>query len=227
MTAPNASNDRPPSARTEIRHHRERARYDRATVDAVLRQGLICHVAFVEGGRPFVVPTTYAPFDGGIVLHGAIAGRMIGVLASGAQVSIGVTLLDGLVLARSAMHHSMNFRSVVLFGTGVAIVEKPRKRAALAALVEHVVPGRGPFVRLPTDAELDRTGVVWFPVDEASAKVRTGPPLDAVADRELREWSGTLPLRAAAGPPECDPANTFGLGVPEHVATWSRGGTHG
>ena len=227
MTAPHASNDRPPSARSEIRRHRERARYDRATVDAVLREGLICHVAFVEGGSPCVIPTTYAPYDGGIVLHGAASGRMIRTLVSGTPACISVTLLDGLVLARSAMHHSMNYRSVVIFGAGAEITDRDRKAAALAALVEHVVPGRGGFIRPPGDAEFDVTGVVWFSVDEASAKVRTGPPVDATADLDLAVWSGVLPLRAAAGPPVPDPGNSFGLDVPAHVDTWSRGGTHG
>lgn len=227
MTSQNASNERAPTARTAVRRHPERARYDRATVGAILRDGLICHVAFVADGAPFAIPTTYAPYDGGIVLHGAADGRLVRTLASGAQACICVTLLDGLVLARSATHHSMNFRSVVLFGAGVAVSGRPGKRAALAALVEHVVPGRSGFVRAPSDAELDRTGVVWFPVDEASAKVRSGPPVDAAADRDLREWSGTLPLSAVAGTPEADPGNPFGLDVPAHVATWSRGGTHG
>lgn len=223
MPRPGPSSERSPTPRTRVLRHPERARYDRGTVDAILREGLVCHVAFVADGTPRVLPTTYAPFEGGIVVHGGAASRMYEILAAGAPACICVTLLDGLVLARSAFHHSMNYRSVVLFGAGVELTERERKRVALAALVEHVVPGRNETVRQPTDAELDGTRVVWFAADEASAKVRTGPPIDAGADAGFPAWAGTIPFRVVAGPPEPD-AGASGLAVPEHVASWTRGG---
>jgi nitroimidazol reductase NimA-like FMN-containing flavoprotein (pyridoxamine 5'-phosphate oxidase superfamily) len=212
-----------PTGRTQVRRHPERARYDRATIDAVLREGLVCHVAFAFDGAPVALPTTYAPWDGGIVVHGGRESRMFAALASGAPACICVTLLDGLVLARSATHHSMNYRSVVIFGAGVDVVDRDRKRAAMAALVEHVVPGRGAFIRPPSDAEFDITRVVWFALDEASAKVRAGPPIDAAADLDLPVWAGVLPLRSVAGPAESDPIAAGKHEVPAHVATWARG----
>jgi nitroimidazol reductase NimA-like FMN-containing flavoprotein (pyridoxamine 5'-phosphate oxidase superfamily) len=211
-----------PSARTVVRRHPERGRYDKATVDEVLREGFVCHVAFAVDGAPVVLPTTYAPWEDGIIVHGGATSRMFTTLASGAPACVAVTLLDGLVLARSATHHSMNYRSVVVFASGVDVVDRGRKREALAALVEHVVPGRGAFIRPPMNAELDITRVVWFAVDEASAKVRAGPPVDADADLDLPVWAGVIPLRAVAGPAESDALSAGKFDVPAHVATWSR-----
>jgi nitroimidazol reductase NimA-like FMN-containing flavoprotein (pyridoxamine 5'-phosphate oxidase superfamily) len=208
------------SARAKVRQHPERAHYDAATIEAILAEGLLCHVAFVEEGAPVCIPTTYAPFEGGVVLHGAVAGRMIERLSSGVPVCFCVTLLDGLVLARSALFHSMNYRSVVAFARGVAVTDPARKRAMLAALVEHVVPGRLASIRAPTDTELAATGVVWLPLDEASAKVRAGPPRDKPADQALPAWAGTIPLRLAPGAPETDAHVPPGTPLPPHVERW-------
>lgn len=206
------------SRRSAVRRHPERAHYDAETIRAVLADGFVCHVAFTDDGAPVVVPTLYAPFDGGLALHGAIDGRMVRRLASGDPASIAVTHVDGIVLARAATYHSMNYRSVVVFARGVEITDPVRKLAALDALVDHVVPGRRASVRPPSDDELARTGVVWFPVGEASAKVRSGPPKDAPADRAIPVWAGVVPLRMVAGPPEPDPETS--APPPRHVAEW-------
>jgi uncharacterized protein len=222
MTPPEASSARAEarSARATVRRHPERAHYDAATIEAILAEGLLCHVAFVDEGAPVCIPTTYAPFEGGVVLHGAVAGRMVEHLSSGAPVCFSVTHLDGLVLARSALFHSMNYRSVVAFARGVAVTDPARKRAMLDALVEHVVPGRLASVRAPTDAELAATGVVWLPLDEASAKVRVGPPRDKPADQALPAWAGTIPLRLTPGTPEADTHVPPGTALPPHVERW-------
>jgi len=209
-----------PTPRSRVRRHPERAAYDADVVRAILADGFVCHVAFTDDDAPVVVPTAYAPFEGGVGLHGSPKGRMIARLASGAPACIAVTHLDGLVLARSAMHHSMNYRSVVLFARGAAIVDPARKRAALDAFVDHVVPGRRASIRPPTDAELAATGVVWFPLDEASAKVRAGPPLDLASDLALPVWAGTIALRVVAGPTTADPALAADVPTPRHVAEW-------
>ncbi|MCE9634314.1 MAG: pyridoxamine 5'-phosphate oxidase family protein, partial [Planctomycetes bacterium] len=211
-----------------VRQHPERARTDPALIEAVLREALLCHVAFVADGLPYVIPTTYVPFDGGICLHGAANGRMVTTAGSGVPISICITLLDGLVLARSAMNHSMNYRCVMIFGAGLPIVDRARKRAVLDALVEHAIPGRSPFVRPPTDSELDRTGVVWFSLDACSAKTRSGPSVDSVGDRAAPTWAGTLPLHIVAGRPvtdcgEAPPASPEQAVVPDHIVGWSRG----
>jgi uncharacterized protein len=208
------------SSRSTVRQHPERASYDAATIGAILAEGILCHVAFVDDGAPVCIPMAYAPFEGGLVLHGAAEGRMIERLSTGDPVSLCVTLLDGLVLARSALFHSMNYRSVVVFGRGVAVTDPARKRAMLDALVEHVVPGRLASVRAPTAAELAATGVVWVPLDAASAKIRTGPPRDPPADRERPVWAGTIPLRLTPGLPEPDSFGAAEMAPPPHVTNW-------
>ncbi len=213
MTAPDAS-----SPHTRVRAHPERAHYDAETIHAILAAGFVCHVAFVDDGLPVVIPTMYAPFEGGIVLHGAVHGRLVRRLASGDPATLAVTHVDGLVLARAAMFHSLNYRSVVLVGRGVELTDPSHKRAALGAFFEHVLPGRGAFVREPSDTELARTGVVRFSADAASAKVRSGPSRDPAAERERAVWSGVLPLRVVAGAPVPDAWTTED--VPEHVAAW-------
>jgi uncharacterized protein len=200
----------------------ERARYDRETIHAILDEGLVCHVAFVADGQPFVIPTTYARRDDRLVIHGSAASRMVKALAGGAPACVSVTLVDGLVLARSAFHHSMNYRSVVVVGTATEIVDPAEKVSALEAIVEHVAPGRAPSVRPPSEIELRATRVVALPLDESSAKVRTGPPKDDEDDYALPVWAGELPLGLSVGPPLADPRLGPGIAVPPDVALWRR-----
>ncbi len=184
-----------PTPRTTVRQRPDRGSYDRAVIDAILDEGLVCHVGFSVAGAPCVVPMNYARVGDRLVLHGARAGRLLSALAAGAPVCVAVTLLDGLVLARSAFRHSLNYRSVVVFGAATEVADRAEKRAALKAILEHVVPGRSRQVRPPSDGELDATTVVALPLAEASAKLRRGPPVDLEADRAAP--SRLRPRRAA------------------------------
>ena len=211
-----------PTSRTTVKRLPERARYDRATVEAILDEGLVCHVGFVDRGQTFVVPSAYARWGDRLVIHGSAASRMVKALASGTPACVTVTLLDGLVLARSAFHHSMNYRSVVVLGTPAEITDPEEKRRALDAIVEHIVPGRTAFVRPPSETEMKATRVVALALDEASAKVRTGPPKDDEADYALGVWAGELPLRLQPLGPVADPRLAPGLAPPPHVTGWRR-----
>ena len=212
----------PPSDRTTVKRLPKRAAYDTATIHAILDEGLACHVSFVVNGQPNVVPTIYVRIGDSVYLHGSPASRMLQVLERGEEVCIAVTVVDGLVLARSAFHHSINYRSVVLYGTGAEVREADRKVEVLRALSEHLIPGRWNEIREPSADELRRTLVVSIPIQEASAKVRTGPPADDEPDYELPIWAGVLPLRLAAGTPITDPRVKPGIEPPEH-ATGYRG----
>ncbi len=213
-----------PTPRTTVRRLPERARYDRDTIHAILDEGLVCHVGFVADGQPFVVPSTYARWDDLLVIHGSAASRMVRALAAGAPACVSVTLLDGLVLARSAFHHSMNYRSVVVVGTATEVTDPAQKVRALDAIVEHVAPGRAARVRPPSENELRATRVVTLPLDEASAKVRTGPPKDDEADYALPVWAGEIPLGLRPSQPVADPRLASGIAVPPEVAIWRRPG---
>lgn len=213
-----------PTPRTTVERLPERARYDRDTIRAILDEGLVCHVGFVADGRPFVIPSTYARWDDRLVIHGSAASRMVKALAGGAAACVSVTLLDGLVLARSAFHHSMNYRSVVVVGTASEVVDPQEKLRALAAIVEHVAPGRGASVRPPSEIELRATRVVTLPLDEASAKLRTGPPKDDEDDYALPVWAGEIPLGLEPGPAVADPRLAPGIAVPPDVQLWRRPG---
>lgn len=210
----------PQTPRTTVKRLAIRARYDRAAVHAILDEGLVCHVAFVTDGYPVVIPVAYARIDDAIYLHGSTGNRMLRALASGGQASIGVTLVDGLVLARSAFHHSMNYRSVVLFGIGERVTDPQEHARALAAVVEHIVPGRSPFVRPPSRNEILQTLVVRFPITEASVKERMGGPIDDVEDHTMETWAGIIPLRVVPGPPLGDPLVPVRAAVPEHAAAY-------
>jgi nitroimidazol reductase NimA-like FMN-containing flavoprotein (pyridoxamine 5'-phosphate oxidase superfamily) len=214
----------PPSPRATVRRLPDRARYDAATVNAILDEGLVCHVGFVDEGQPFVVPSTYARDGGRLLLHGSAASRMIRALAGGAPACVTVTHLDGLVLARSGFHHSMNYRSVVVLGRAAEVTDPGEKRRALTAIVEHVAPGRAAEVRAPNELEMRATRVVALPLDEASAKVRTGPPKDDEADRGIDCWAGELPLRLVPQEPVPDPALRPGLAPSATVTAWRRPG---
>jgi nitroimidazol reductase NimA-like FMN-containing flavoprotein (pyridoxamine 5'-phosphate oxidase superfamily) len=200
----------------------ERARYDPDTIRAILDEGLVCHVGFVADGQPFVIAATYARWGDRLVIHGSAASRMMKALAGGAPACASVTLLDGLVLARSAFHHSMNYRSVVVVGTATEVVDPAEKLRALEAIVEHVAPGRGASVRPPSEIEMRATRVVTLPLDEASAKVRTGPPKDDEEDYALPVWAGEIPLALQPGPPKDDPLLAPGIAPPPEVLPWRR-----
>jgi uncharacterized protein len=194
-------NEIPRTERTTVRRLPARAAYDRSLIHAILDEALICHVGFVVEGRPFVIPTIHVRVGERLYVHGSPASRMLKTLAGGVDVCVTVTLVDGLVLARSAFHHSMNYRSVVLFGTACVVDEPDEKARVLQSLAEHLVPGRWRDVRVPTDGELKATSILSLPIDEASAKVRTGPPVDDEDDYALPTWAGVLPLTIAAGAP--------------------------
>jgi uncharacterized protein len=202
----------PPSDLVRVRRHPERGRYDRASVEAILDEGLICHLGFVSDGRPWVLPTIHARVREHLYLHGAVGNHALRALAGGAPACVTVSLVDGLVLARSAFAHSLNYRSVVVTGTATLVDDPAEKRQAFEALVEHVVPGRTADARAASDSELRQTAVLRIPITEASAKVRTGPPIDKDdADLDLPVWAGVVPLRTVAGLPEPDEH------VPPHV----------
>lgn len=208
--------------RTQLRRLPERGRFDRDVVHAILDEALVCHVGFAAFGQPFVIPTTHVRMGDRLYVHGSAASRMLRTLSGGVPVCVTVTLIDGLVLARSAFHHSVNYRSVVLLGTAEAVGDLAEKRAALEALVEHVVVGRTVDVRPPTDNELKATLVLRLPIEEASAKVRSGPPVDDEADYARPGWAGVLPLALTPGIPVPDPRLPAGVPVPEAVARYRR-----
>ena len=207
----------PPSHRTTVKRKPQRAAYDRATIDAILDEGLICHVGLTADGQTFVLPMIHVRVGDKVYLHGSPASRTLQALARGAEACLTVTLIDGLVLARSAMHHSMNYRSVVLLGKASVVDDPVEKGAALHALTQHLIPGRWADIRSPTEQELRGTLVVSVPIQEASAKVRTGPPVDEEADYERPVWAGVIPLRLAAGSPIRDPRLDPGVQPPEYA----------
>ncbi|MFH1566552.1 MAG: pyridoxamine 5'-phosphate oxidase family protein [Gemmatimonadota bacterium] len=208
--------------RSRVRRSPQRAAYDFATIAAILDDGMVCHLGTAVGGQPVVVPVNYGRRDREILVHGSPASRSFRALAEGAPWCCTVTLLDGLVLARSAFHHSMNYRSVVLFGTA-RIVEDSRKEDALRVISEHLLPGRWAEVRPPSPQELKATLVLSLPIDEGSAKVRTGPPVDDEADYQLSCWAGVLPVALRAGAPEADGRMRPGIPVPAYAQRWRAG----
>ncbi len=210
-----------PTPRTTVRRRPERGRYQQAEVEEILDEGLVAHVGLAVGGQPFVLPMAYARIGDHLYLHGSAASRLLRALAAGAPVCVTVTLLDGLVLARSAFHHSMNYRSVVILGWAEAVTDAAERERALAALVDHAVAHRSEEVRPPTGKELAATRLVRIRLDEVSAKVRTGPPIDDDDDLELPVWAGVLPLRLAAGEPR--PDGPAGRPLPPALATWRHG----
>jgi nitroimidazol reductase NimA-like FMN-containing flavoprotein (pyridoxamine 5'-phosphate oxidase superfamily) len=212
----------PQTERTKLKRLPKRGVYDRELVYGILDEGFICHVSFAVDGQPFVIPTGYARVEDQLYVHGSQVSRTLRALAQGAEVCIGVTLVDGLVLARSAFHHSMNYRSVVIFGSATLVEEKEAKLAALFAFSEHVIPGRWNDVREPTEQELNATTVLTLPLDEVSAKVRTGPPIDDEEDYALNVWAGVLPLQIVAGVPVKDPRLPEGIEPPAYTLQYSR-----
>ncbi len=208
--------------RTRVRRLPARAVTERAALDAILDEGLICHVGFVHEGSPVVLPTGYARDGDRLYLHGSSGSSMLRALAAGGSVCIVVTLLDGLVLARSAFHHSMNYRSAVIFGVAKAVTDTEERTAALRRFTEHLVPGRWEAVRPPTAKELAATAVLAVALDEASVKVRNGPPIDDDEDLALPTWAGVLPLTMVPGEPVDDPLLEPGIAPPQHVTAYAR-----
>ncbi len=207
--------------RTRMKRLPKRAVYDKQEIYGILDEALICHVGFAQNGHPFVIPTIQARIGDTLYIHGSTASRMLRTLGSGVPACVTVTLLDGLVLARSTFHHSMNYRSVVILGTLTKVDDPDEKRDALDAIVEHVVPGRSAEARGPNEQELKATTVISMEVTEASAKIRTGPPGDDDEDYTLPIWAGVVPLTIQAGTPEDDPLLSDGILVPDYLNTFT------
>lgn len=210
--------------KNRIKRLPKRGHYDRETIYQILDEALICHVGFVEDRQPYVIPINYARVEDRIVLHGAKASRLLNHIIAGHPVCVEATIVDGLVLARSVFHHSVNYRSVVLFGTGCAIQDEQEKLAALKAITDHLIPGRWQETRPPNRKEMNATSVVSIRIDEASAKVRIGPPVDDEADYALPVWAGILPLQAAPSTPIRDERLAEDIPLPAYIAGYSRRG---
>ena len=209
-----------PTARTTVRRLPARGSYDRDQLNAIVDEALHCHVGFAVDGRPWVIPTIHARLGDDLYVHGALANHMLGRLADGVEACVTITLVDGLVLARSQFHHSMNYRSVVIFGCAMPVTDRDEKIAALRALVEHVVPGRAAEARPPTDPELRKTLVLRLPIVEASVKLRTGGPIDDEEDLTMPIWAGVLPSAVTFGDPIADDGVT--AAPPGYVTGYAR-----
>jgi nitroimidazol reductase NimA-like FMN-containing flavoprotein (pyridoxamine 5'-phosphate oxidase superfamily) len=209
--------------RSRVKRMPARGRYDFDTVARILDSGFLCHVGYVIDGRPYVTPTSYWREGDHVYWHGSSASRMLRTVAGGVECCLTVSHVDGLVLARSAFHHSMNYRSVVLLGTATEVDDPAEKRAAFRALVEHVAPGRYAGVRPPTDDEITGTLVLRLPIDEGSAKIRTGPPIDDEDDYGWPVWAGVIPLALRPGAPIPDLRLDPEHAVPRYAAAYARG----
>lgn len=208
----------------KVRRLAKRGQYDKETIYKIIDEALICHVGFVQDDQPFVIPTIHARLDDEIILHGAAANRMLKHIAAGNPLCVTVTLIDGLVIARSVFHSSMNYRSAVLFGKGRALETDREKLRALEAITEHIARGRWKDARQPTKKELDATTVLEMTIESASAKVRTGPPNDDEEDYRLPIWAGVLPLEQRALAPIADPKLENHTLVPAYIVDYSRTG---
>ena len=211
-----------PTPNTTLRRLPERGSFDRAMVYSILDEAFICHVGFAVEGRPFVIPTSYVRVEDSLFIHGSAASRMLRSLSDGISVCVTVTLIDGLVLARSAFHHSINYRSVVILGVATPVTGSDQKFAALRAFTEHVIPGRWARVRQPNDQELKATTVLSLPLSEVSAKIRTGGPKDDEEDYAIPIWAGELPLHLVPGTPLSDAKARAEYPVPDYVLSYDR-----
>ncbi|HEU4794009.1 MAG TPA: pyridoxamine 5'-phosphate oxidase family protein [Pyrinomonadaceae bacterium] len=212
----------PQTDRTKLKRLPKRGHFDRETVYSILDEGFICHVGFTVDGQPFVIPTGYARAGDKLYIHGSQASRMLRTLAGGLDACVTVTIVDGLVLARSAFHHSMNYRSVLILGRATLVDDPDEKMTALVALSEHIVRGRWADVREPTEEEMIQTTVLCLPIEEASAKIRSGPPLDDEEDYALPIWAGIVPLKLVAGKPINDPRLPDGIDPPAYATNYKR-----
>jgi len=212
-----------PTERTTVRRLPDRGRYDAETIYKILDEAFVCHVGFVVDGQPYVIPTNYVRVDDKLYLHGSSASRMLRSLSGGISVCVTVTLVDGLVLARSAFHHSVNYRSVVALGKATPVEDPAEKMRALELFTNHIVRGRWDDVRQPTAQELKATSVLVLPLTEVSAKVRTGPPKDDEEDYALPIWAGVLPLPVVAAAPVPDPRLNASIEPPPAIRSYTRG----
>jgi len=211
-----------PTVRTTLKRHPERGAFEVEQIQSILDEGFVCHVGFTTEHGPAVIPTTYGRVGDTLYLHGSPASRMLRNLKAGLPVCVTVTLIDALVLARSTYHHSMNFRSVVVYGTAVEVKDLEEKAAALASFVEHIVPGRTAEARAATEGELRGTLVLALPLAEASAKLRTGGPIDDEADLGLPVWGGVLPISTTFGAPQPDEHTPAGAAAPDYLVGYHR-----
>jgi nitroimidazol reductase NimA-like FMN-containing flavoprotein (pyridoxamine 5'-phosphate oxidase superfamily) len=211
-----------PTDRTKLNRLPKRGEFDRELIYSILDEAFICHVGFVVEGQPYVIPTGYARAGDQLLIHGSGASRMLKALSGGIEVCVTVTLVDGLVLARSAFHHSINYRSVMVFGTAHVLQSEVEKLEALRAFSEHIIKHRWEEVRPPTPNELKATLVLSLPLEEASAKVRTGPPVDDEIDYEMKVWAGEVPLRLSGGIPVNDPRLPAGINPPPYTYDYTR-----
>lgn len=208
--------------RTTISRHEERGSYDREVAYSILDEGLVAHVGLDTGDGVMVIPMTYARLGDELMLHGAVASRWLSSFEKGRPISVCVTILDGLVLAQSAFSHSMNYRSVVAFGEASVITDPQKKGAAFKALLDHLIPGRWDDSRQPDKKETEATTMLAMPLDEASVKIRSGPPKDAAKDLELPYWTGVIPLHLTSGAAIPDPVMKEGKAVPDYAVNYSR-----
>ena len=211
-----------PTARTRVVREADRAVYDRDAAYRILDEGFLCHVGFVADGQPFVIPTSYGRKGDNLYIHGSAASRMLRQMKEGVAVCVTVTLLDGFVLARSVFNHSMNYRSVVILGKATLVDDAEEKLTALRLLSEHILPGRWDDARQPNERELKATSVLRMAIEEFSAKVRTGPPIDDAEDYSFPTWAGVVPLEIKAGAPINDPRMDPAREVPEYAVNYSR-----
>jgi nitroimidazol reductase NimA-like FMN-containing flavoprotein (pyridoxamine 5'-phosphate oxidase superfamily) len=211
-----------PTARTRVVREADRAAYDRETVYSILDEGFLCHAGFVVDGQPFVIPTSYGRKDASLYIHGSAASRMLRQMKNGVPVCVTVTLLEGLVLARSIFNHSMNYRSVVILGKATLVDDPEEKLAALRILSEHILPGRWDDSRQPNERELKVTSVLRVPIEEFSAKIRQGPAIDDEEDYSFPTWAGVVPLEIVAGVPVDDVRLLPGKEAPEYARNYSR-----
>jgi len=211
-----------PTPRTRVVREAERGVYDRQAAYRILDEAFLCHVGFVADGQPFVIPTSYGRVDDNFYIHGSAASRMLRQMKDGVAVCVTVTLLDGLVLARSVFNHSMNYRSVVILGKATLVDDPKEKIEALHALSEHILPGRWADSRQPNERELKATSVLRLPIEEFSAKVRVGPPIDDGEDYAFPTWAGVVPLEMVAGKPISDARLLAGQDVPAYISPYTR-----
>ncbi len=213
-------------SRSKVRRLPKRASYDRKDIHSIIDEALICHVGISDADQPIVIPTIHARQGDRLLLHGLKGGRLLEHIEAGNAICVAMTLLDGVVLARSAFHHSLNYRSVVIFGHGELVEDDADKLEALKTISDHVAPGRWKDARSPNAKELKVTSVISLVIDEASAKVRSGPPLDDDADYELPIWAGVVPLRLCAQTPQDDGRVQTGIEVPDYAASYVRNSGH-